>query len=86
MNKNQRLVLAIFIPVLLFFIALTIADSVGISSPGGLRKFSRTPSFPSHIHNPFDMEKTWYVWGLYLIICFIFEYKLFEDKEKKVKK
>ena len=84
MNKTQKLILAIFIPIILFFIALTIADSVGVSSVGGLRQFSQKPSFPSHTHDPFDMGKTWYVWGLYLIFCFIFEYKLFEDKKRKI--
>ena len=86
MNKNQKIILAIFIPVILFFIALTIADSVGITRVGGLQKFSHTPSkIPSYTRDPFDMEKTWYVWGLYLIICFLFEYKLFADKKKKDK-
>ena len=83
MNKKQKIILAIFIPVLLFFIALTIANSVGVTSTrgGGLHRFSQIPSkTPSHTHNPFDWEKTWYVWIAYFIIIFIFEYKFFSDK------
>ena len=63
MNKKGRLVWAILMPIISFFIALWIATKYG--------------------HNPFDLEKTWYVWMLYLIFCCIFEYKLFGDKIDK---
>lgn len=33
MNKKQRLVLAIFIPIIIFFIALIIANSLGFGDP-----------------------------------------------------
>ena len=81
MNKTQKLILAIFVPIILFFIALTIADSVGVSSVGGWRQFSQKPSFPSHTHDPFDMEKTWYVWLVYSASCCLFEFLLFRDKK-----
>jgi len=71
MNKKQRIVLAIFVPIIIFFIALMIANSVGVT------RFSK---YGTHIHDPFDWEKTWYVWVFYLIFCCIFEYKLFADK------
>ena len=31
MNKNQKIVLAIFVPIIIFFIALGIANSLGVS-------------------------------------------------------
>ena len=71
MNKKQKIISAIFIPVIVFFIALMIANSVGIT------RFSK---YGTLIHDPFDWEKTWYVWIAYFIIIFIFEYKLFSDK------
>ena len=32
-------------------------------------------------YNPYNWQKTWYVWLLFLAFCCFFEYKLFEDKE-----
>ena len=95
MNKKQKLVLAIFVPMIVFFIALIIANSVGytvIYKPGTFPGGSK-PAKPTTYYresNPFDWEKTWYVWVIYLIFVCIFEYKIFEDKEiisnKKKKK
>jgi len=79
MNKKQRLVLAIFVPVVVLFIALIIANSVvvtGLTEIKGKRIVRRTTS------DPFDWENTWYVWLLALAFCCIFEYKLFEDKKR----
>ena len=80
MNKKQRLVLAIFVPVVVLFIALIIANSVvvtGLTEIKGKRIVRRTTS------DPFDWENTWYVWLLALVFCCIFEYKLFGDKKRK---
>jgi len=44
-----------------------------------------TSSHTSYTNNPFDWEKTWYVWVFYLIFVCIFEYKLFGDKKKTIK-
>jgi len=80
MNKKQKLVLAIFVPIIIFFIALIIANSVGVTY---VYKRGAIPS-TSHTHDPFDLEKTWYVWMFYFILCGIFEYKLFADKKANV--
>ncbi len=45
----------------------------------------RTTTSTSHTNDPFDWEKTWYMWLIFLIFCCIFEYKLFGDKKKKDK-
>jgi len=79
MNKNQKIILAIFVPIIVLFIALIIANSVGVTY---VYKRGAIPSI-SHTHDPFDWQKTWYVWLIFLILCCIFEYKLFADKKKK---
>jgi len=87
MNKKQRLILAIFIPIVILFITIGIANSVGytvrtraVSEGGYLSKYS---SKTYHEGNPFDWGRTWYIWVLSLTFCCIFEYKLFADKKIK---
>jgi hypothetical protein len=36
-----------------------------------------------HEGNPFNWERTWYIWLLSLTFCCIFEYTLFADKKKE---
>jgi len=91
MNKNQKIILSIFIPIILFFIALMIANSLGYTEiirevPENMSMFRKYIGTTTTIYkgNPFDWEKTWYVWVLYLIFCCIFEYKLFADKKANV--
>lgn len=88
MNKNQKMILVIFIPIIFFFIALAITNSLGYTVitktiPEGsyLRKY-QGPTTTVYEGNPFDWENTWYVWMLYLIFCCIFEYTLFADKKE----
>ena len=89
MNKNQKLILAIFVPIIIFFIALMIANSVGVSKVTKILaeddpfyKLFGMKTRTSYTHDPFDWQKTWYVWFLSLTLCCIFEYKLFADKKK----
>ena len=90
MNKKQRLVLAIFIPIIFLFITLVIANSVGytvINRPTILTgdvfdKYAKPITYYRE-GNPFDWERTWYIWVLSLVFCCIFEYKLFADKKDK---
>ena len=97
MNKNQKIILAIFVPIIIFFIALTIADNVGVTS--GLTLPTSKGSAKDQIEalrtegwnyyydrNPFNWKKTWYVWLIALAFCGIFEYKLFADKKRKTKR
>ena len=85
MNKNQKIVLAIFVPIIIFFIVLMITNLVGVTHITHIEKSPFPPhkltSFTRTTHNSFDWEKTWYVWLLFLVFCCIFEYKLFRDKE-----
>lgn len=88
MNQKQRLVLAIFVPIIILFIALIIANSITyVPTYGGGTKKYRTSSKLVEIypHGPFNLDKTWYVWFSALAFCGIFEYKLFADKKKKDK-
>jgi len=116
MNKKQRVILALFIPILLFFIALTIAYYASVevvitpgyttsvpTSPGmdpesalvkiiklqeerkdwqpGDPLYTHHPAIINKYYSPYDWQRTWYVWLLFLAFCCFFEYKLFEDKE-----
>ncbi|GAG65548.1 unnamed protein product [marine sediment metagenome] len=95
MNKNQKIILAIFIPIIIFFIALMIANLVGVTVithltgvtydpmvSGQKFKFSgEVGSYDAHRNDPFDWEKTWYIWLFFIIFVCVFEYKLFADKK-----
>jgi hypothetical protein len=90
MNKNQRIILAIFVPIMVFFIALAIANSVGVTTvikelESDYDELVNLPPirYRTYTHDPFDWGKTWFVWMGYFIFCFVFEYKLFADKNKK---
>ncbi len=85
MNKKQKIILAIFVPVIIFFLALTIVHYTGIADEHYTGRLRKPGSYTTN-YNPFDWENTWYVWVLYLIFCCIFEYKLFGDKKKGTKK
>ena len=90
MNKKQRVILAIFVPIIILFITLVIANSVGYTAitktitlpeDSVWRTFGEMTTHTYHKGNPFDWKRTWYIWFFSLTLCFIFEYKLFEDKE-----
>ena len=90
MNKNQKIVLAIFVPIIIFFIALVIANSVGYTVT--IREVSYKVGYLSkymgatyHKSNPFDWGRTWYVWLVYSVSCCLFEFLLFRDKKRKIK-
>lgn len=38
MNKNQKIILAIFLPIMIFFITLTISYYMGVTRVGQLEK------------------------------------------------
>jgi len=88
MNKKQRLVLAIFVPIVVFFITLTIANYIGVTVTHEVSKMSLRPGGREYTfntttknYNPFDWQKILYVWVISSIFCCIFEYKLFADKK-----
>jgi hypothetical protein len=91
MNKKQRLVLAIFVPIIILFITLVIANSVGYTAitktlpkDSVWRKYGGITTHTYHEGNPFDWKRTWYIWFLSLTFCCIFEYRLFADKKASV--
>ena len=83
MNKKQRLILAIFVPIILFFVAFTIAYYSAVTIVPGLTNLIRLAEtgVANYSHNPFDWERTWYVWLFFIIFVCIFEYTLFKDKK-----
>jgi len=76
-NKTQKLILAFFVPIIFFFIALFIANEVGVTRISYKVKFGSS----NYIYNPFDWGKTWYVWLVYSASCCLFEFLLFRDKK-----
>jgi len=74
-NKTQKLILAIFVPIIFFFIAVAIANSLGVTKMIGSYRLS------PYIYNPFDLGKTWCVWLVYSASCCLFEFLLFRDNK-----
>lgn len=72
MNKIQKIILAIFVPSILYVIALAIAEPI-TWGPGRVRLSASSVAF----------YYGWPVWLVFLIIVCIFEYKLFKDKKEK---
>ena len=68
MNKKQKLFLAIFVPVILFFITLIISSYI-------------SGDYPYYYIETSYLLETWYVWLIFLIFVCIFEYKLFGNKK-----
>jgi len=89
MNKNQKLILAIFVPIIIFFIALIIANSMGYTEI--TRKVPEGSVFRKYLGettiyregNPFDWGRTWCVWLVYSASCCLFEFLLFRDKKER---
>ncbi len=67
LNKQQKIIIGIVMPVILLIISLTIADNVAQADG----------YYPGH---PFKFHVTWWVWLLFVIIVGLFEFKLFEKK------
>jgi len=65
MNKTQKLILAFFVPIIFFFIAVFIA--------------SEAVGYRSSIL--FDLRETWCVWLVYSAFCCLFEFLLFRDNK-----
>ena len=68
MNKTQKLILAIFVPIIFFFIAIFIANGA-----------VDAVDYESSIL--FNLGETWYVWRVYSASCCLFEFLLFRDKK-----
>ena len=69
--KTKKNILAITVPIVLFFTALKIAGVVG--SLGGYY-------MGELVVKPFNFNKTWWIWILYVVIVAIIELKIFEKK------
>ena len=67
MNSKQKIIFAILIPLILFFIFQKIAGQIG-GHPGLY-----------YVEEPFNFTKTWWVWIIFLIIVGYVESKLFKE-------
>jgi len=89
-NKTQKLILAIFVPIIIFFIALVIANSVGVTEitrkvPENLTYLRKYLGITTK-GNPFDWGRTWCVWLVYSASCCLFEFLLFRDNKISAQK
>jgi len=76
MNKSQKVVLAIFVPIIIFASAFILAHYASATFDDIAFKT---------FHNPFNWGKTWYIWLYALIASCFFDYVLFENG-KEIKK
>ena len=71
MNKNQRIIIAICVPLALFLISWLIAD--------------KALPWASTI-DPWEIDRTWYVWLTYIVVVGFIEFMLFADKKNNKNK
>lgn len=76
LNKVQKGIFAVIIPVILFmlFYKFIYVASGYFNFSGG------TFSFASDSANIFRLNETWFFWVVYIVLVSFFEYKLFDDK------
>lgn len=74
LNQSQKKIVGIIVAAIFFVVTMAIADKVGTSCGfrlGGGYGCSG---------GPFDMDDTWYIWVIFLLIIGYFEYKLFGNQ------
>lgn len=67
LNKQQKLLAAIGLPIILFLLNVKIAGVIGENLIGQAQ--------------PFNFDATWWIWLIFVVIVGFIEYKLFENKE-----
>lgn len=67
LNKQQKLLTAIGLPIILFLVNVKIAGVIGENFIGQAQ--------------PFNFDATWWLWLIFVVIIGFIEYKLFENKE-----
>ena len=74
LNQSQKIIVGLIVAAILFVITMAIADEVGTSCG-----FRRGGGYGCS-GGPFDMEDTWYIWVIFLLIIGYFEFKLFGNQ------
>ena len=67
LSKQQKLLAAIGLPLILFLVNVKIAGAIGENFIGQAQ--------------PFNFDATWWIWLIFVAIIGFIEYKLFENKE-----
>ena len=67
MNKTQRLILAVIVPLVVLSIAGKIIDGTSMND---------------FREDAFEMEYIWWVWVIYFAVIGVFEFFLFRDRKK----
>jgi len=73
MNKSQKVVLAIFVPIIIFSASFILAYYASSTYDVNILET---------VYNPFKLEKTWYIWGFALLASCLFDYVLLENDEE----
>ena len=73
LNKYQRIVVAIAVPVVIFIFAISIASDIGTPIRTSI---DRRP-------NPFDWENTGHIWLLSIVLITIFELFILRSRKNK---
>ncbi len=66
LSTQQKLLAAIGIPLILFFLTVKIAGVIGENFIGEAQ--------------PFNFDATWWIWIIFVVVVGYLEYKIFEDK------
>lgn len=67
LNKQQKLLAAIGLPIILYLVNVKLAGVIGENFIGQAQ--------------PFNFDATWWLWLIFVVIIGFIEYKLFENKE-----
>lgn len=67
LNKQQKLLAAIGLPIILYLVNVKLAGVIGENFIGQAQ--------------PFNFDATWWIWLIFVVIIGFIEYKLFENKE-----
>ena len=81
MNKEQKTILAILLPVILFVLFIPILDNFDgytgeweqISASGQIKK--------PDLFKPLEFQKTWSIWLIYIILLSVLEFLIFNNKK-----
>lgn len=79
MNKIQKIILTIFIPILILVISYGIADRVLDHYE---KSYYSGSSFFRNI-DAFDFEDTWWIWGIGIFFIMGILFMIYRDKNKK---
>ncbi len=95
MNKSQRTILALALPVVVLVATFGLTQSYldsNIHCITGIEEkvqpvYNRCPDRSREVFvKPFDLEYTWGIWLIAIVVMGGIEFKLLEEREKKIER